>query len=217
MSSIRILLADDHDLFRAGIRALLERVTNVEVIGEVGNGRDALSFIESHSPDIVLMDILMPQLNGLDAAARATARFPSVHIIMLSMNSAEEYVLQSLRAGAVGYLLKNVSPAELELAVRAVGRGETFLSSAVSKHVMDAYLQRVGAQKSSLERLTQRQREVLQLVTEGHSTKSIARILELSVKTVEMHRSQLMESLDIHDLPGLVRYAVRVGLINPDT
>ncbi len=217
MNSIRILLADDHDLFRAGIRALLERVANVEVVGEVGTGREALAFIEGHPLDIVLMDILMPQLNGLDAAARASAKYPSVRIIMLSMNSAEEYVLQSLRAGAAGYLLKNVSPAELELAIRAVGRGETFLSSAVSKHVMDAYLQRVGGQKNSLERLTQRQREVLQLVTEGHSTKSIARLLELSIKTVEMHRSQLMTSLDIHDLPGLVRYAVRVGLINPDT
>lgn len=157
MNSIRILLADDHDLFRAGIRALLERVANVEVVGEVGTGREALAFIEGHPLDIVLMDILMPQLNGLDAAARASAKYPSVRIIMLSMNSAEEYVLQSLRAGAAGYLLKNVSPAELELAIRAVGRGETFLSSAVSKHVMDAYLQRVGGQKNSLERLTQRQ------------------------------------------------------------
>jgi DNA-binding NarL/FixJ family response regulator len=140
-----------------------------------------------------------------------------VRVIILSMNSAEEYVLQALRAGAVGYLLKNVTPLELELALRAVARGETFLSSAVSKHVMDAYLQRVGGQQTSLERLTQRQREVLQLVAEGHSSKATAKKLDLSIKTVEMHRSQLMTSLDIHDITGLVRYAVRVGLINADT
>ena len=216
MNPIRVLLADDHDLFRAGIRSLLEKVPDVEVVGESSTGREVLPFIEAQHPDVVLMDILMPELNGLDAAARVTAKFPSVRVIMLSMNSAEEHVLQALRAGAVGYLLKNVTPMELELAIKAVGRGETYLSSAVSRHVMEAYLQRAGVQKSSLERLTQRQREVLQLVTEGHSTKEIARRLELSIKTVEMHRSQLMATLDIHDIPGLVRYAIRVGLINPD-
>lgn len=216
MNPIRVLLADDHDLFRAGIRALLEKVADVEVVGEAGTGREALSFVEIHHPDVVLMDILMPELNGLDAAARVAAKFPNVRVIILSMNSAEEYVLQGLRAGASGYLLKNVTPVELELAIKAVARGETYLSSAVSRHVMDAYLQRVGGQKTSLERLTQRQREVLQLVTEGHSTKEIARMLDLSIKTVEMHRSQLMATLDIHDIPGLVRYAIRVGLINPD-
>lgn len=215
--SIRVLLVDDHELFRAGVRALLERVPDVEIVGEASTGRDALSFIEAHPPDIVLMDILMPQLNGLDAAARVAARFPTVRVIMLSMNSAEEYVLQSLRAGAAGYLLKNATPLELEGAIKAVARGETFLSTAISKHVMDAYLQRVGGNKTTLELLTKRQREVLQLVTEGHSTKSIAKILDLSVKTIEMHRSQLMSNLDIHDVPGLVRYAIRVGLINPDS
>jgi DNA-binding NarL/FixJ family response regulator len=217
MNPIRVLLADDHHLFRAGIRSLLEKVVDVEVVGEACTGREALTLIETLRPDVVLMDVLMPELNGIDATARVTAKFSNVRVIILSMNSAEEYVLQALRAGAVGYLLKNVTPLELELALRAVARGETFLSSAVSKHVMDAYLQRVGGQQTSLERLTQRQREVLQLVAEGHSSKATAKKLDLSIKTVEMHRSQLMTSLDIHDITGLVRYAVRVGLINADT
>ena len=163
MTPIRLLLADDHVLFRAGIRSLLEKVADVEVVGEVGTGRDAIAFIESQPLEVVLMDILMPAMNGLDATARIAANFQSVRVIMLSMNSAEEYVLQSLRAGAAGYLLKTVTFVELELAIKAVGRGETFLSSSVSKHVMEAYLQRVSGKQSSLELLTQRQREVLQL------------------------------------------------------
>ena len=216
MKQIRVLIADDHDLFRAGIRALLAKLADVEVIGEAGTGREALSLIQSCLPDVVLMDILMPELNGLDAAARVAAQFPSVRVIMLSMNAAEEYVLQAAPRGAVGYLLKNVSPGEVEMAIRAVGRGEIYLTSAVSKHVVDAYVERVGGQGRSSERLTPRQREVLQLVAEGNSTKQIARKLDLSVKTVEMHRTQLMSALDIHDIPGLVRYAIRIGLISAD-
>jgi DNA-binding NarL/FixJ family response regulator len=216
MKPIRVLLADDHDLFRAGIRSLLEKVEGVEVAGGAGDGREALRLVRACPPDIVLMDILMPELNGLDAAARVTAMFPQVRVIMLSMNAAEEYVLQALRAGAAGYLLKNVAPIELELAIKAVARGETYLSSAVSKPVMEGYVKRVGGHGDSLERLTPRQREVLQLVAEGGSTKQIANKLNLSAKTVEMHRSQLMAALDIHDIPGLVRYAIRVGLISAD-
>jgi DNA-binding NarL/FixJ family response regulator len=216
MKQIRVLIADDHDLFRAGIRSLLAKLADVEVIGEAGTGREALALVQSCLPDVVLMDILMPELNGLDAAARISAQFPSVRVIMLSMNAAEEYVLQALRAGASGYLLKNVSPGEVEMAIRAVGRGEIYLTSAVSKHVVDAYVERVGGQGQSRERLTPRQREVLQLVAEGNSTKEIARKLDLSIKTVEMHRTQLMSALDIHDIPGLVRYAIRVGLISTD-
>lgn len=216
MNPIRVLLADDHSLFRAGIRSLLNGVTDVEVVGEAGTGREALSVIEAQHPDVVLMDILMPELNGIDATARATAKFSNVRVIILSVTSAEEYVLQSLRAGAAGYLLKTVTPVELELAIKAVGRGETFLSSTISKHVMEAYVQGVAGHKNSLERLTQRQREVLQLVAEGHSSKAIAKKLVLSIKTVEMHRSLLMTSLDIHDITGLVRYAIRVGLVSPE-
>jgi DNA-binding NarL/FixJ family response regulator len=216
MNSIRVLLADDHDLFRAGIRSLLDNVADVEVIGEASSGREALRLIEADPPDVVLMDIMMPELNGLDAAARVAANFPDVRVIILSMNSAEEYVLQALRAGAAGYLLKTVSPRELESAIKTVSHGETFLGSAVSKSHVENYVGQVGGHGNSLARLTLRQREVLQLVAEGNRTKEIARKLDLSVKTIEMHRAQLMEALDIHDIPGLVRYAIRVGLITSD-
>ena len=216
MSSIRVLLADDHDLFRAGIRSLLRSFTDVEVVGEAANGREALHLIEANPPDVVLMDILMPELNGLDATARIASKFPDVRVIILSMNAAEEYVLQALRAGAAGYLLKTVSLIELELAIKAVSRGETYLSSALSKSVVEDYFNRATGHGNSIGRLTMRQREVLQLLAEGSRTKEIARKLDLSVKTIEMYRAQLMESLDIHDIPGLVRYAVRIGLITSD-
>jgi DNA-binding NarL/FixJ family response regulator len=215
---IRVLLADDHDLFRAGIRSLLENLAGIEVVAEAGSGREALRLCQTQQPDVALMDIMMPELNGLDAAARLAATSPNIRTIILSMNASEEYVLQALRRGAAGYLLKNISPSELEQAIREVARGETYLSPAVSKHVIAAYLQRVGggSETSSLERLTPRQREVLQLVAEGNTTKAIARKLDLSTKTVEMHRSQLMGALDIHDIAGLVRYAIRMGVITPD-
>jgi DNA-binding NarL/FixJ family response regulator len=216
MKTIRILLADDHDLFRAGILALLDNLDGIEVVAEAGNGREALRLCQAHHPDVALMDIMMPELNGLDATARLAAISPGTRTIILSMNAHEEYVLQALRAGAVGYLLKNISPRELEQAIRTVVRGETYLSPAISKHLIAAYLQRVGGEISSLERLTPRQREVLQLIAEGNTTKAIARKLDLGTKTVETHRAQLMEALDIHDIAGLVRYAIRMGVITPD-
>jgi DNA-binding NarL/FixJ family response regulator len=144
MRPIRVLLADDHDLVRAGIRALLQGLAGIEAVAEASNGREALALIEAHRPDVVLMDIMMPELNGLDATAQAAARFPEVRVVVLSMNASEEYVLQALRAGAAGYLLKNISPVELEQAIRAVARGESFLSPAISRHVIAAYLQRTG-------------------------------------------------------------------------
>jgi len=214
---IRVLLADDHRLFRAGIRSLLQGLDDIEVVAEASNGREAPVLCKKHRPDVALMDVIMPQLNGLDAAARLPAIAPQTRAIILSMNANEEYVLQALRCGAAGYLLKNISPSELEVAIRAVARGETYLSSAISKHVIAAYLERVGSETTGqFERLTPRQREVLQLVAEGSTTKEIAQILKLSVKTVEMHRTQLMAALDIHDIAGLVRYAIRTGLIDPD-
>jgi DNA-binding NarL/FixJ family response regulator len=216
MKTIRILLADDHDLFRAGIRALLEDLVGIEVVAEAGNGREALRLCKAHQPDVALMDIMMPELNGLDATARLAMISPGTRTIILSMNAHEEYVLQALRAGAVGYLLKNISPTELEQAIRTVVRGETYLSPAISKHLIAAYLQRAGGETSSLERLTARQREVLQLIAEGNTTKAIARKLDLGPKTVETHRTQLMDALDIHDIAGLVRYAIRMGVITPD-
>jgi DNA-binding NarL/FixJ family response regulator len=216
MKPIRVLLAEDHALVRAGFRALLENLPGIQVVAEAGDGREALHLIETHRPDVVLMDITMPGLNGLGAAARVANEFPYVHVIILSMHANEEYVLQALRAGAAGYLLKDAGPTELELAVTAVARGETYLSPPVSKHVIADYVRRVGDESSSLVQLTPRQREVLQLIAEGHTTREIARILDVSVKTAETHRAQLMERLDIHDIAGLVRYAIRVGLVSPE-
>jgi DNA-binding NarL/FixJ family response regulator len=216
MTMIRVLLTEDHTIVRAGIRALLENLEGVEVVGEAGDGREALRLVEIHQPDIVLMDIAMSGLNGLEATMRMSKEFPDVRVIILSMHASEEYVLQALRAGASGYLLKDAGTAELELAIRSVGRDETYLSPAVSKHVVADYVRRVGGEPSSLERLTRRQREILQLVAEGQSTQEIAQMLSISVKTVESHRAQLMERLDIHDVAGLVRYAIRVGLVTPN-
>jgi DNA-binding NarL/FixJ family response regulator len=213
MKFIRILLADDHTLVRAGIRSLIQALPGIQVVAEAGDGREALSLIETHQPDVALLDIAMPGLNGLEVAAQVADNFPFVRVMILSMHATEEYVLRALRAGAVGYLLKDADTAELELAINAVTRGETYLSPAVSKHVTE-YVRRVGEEAhSTLERLTPRQREVLQLVAEGHTTQEIARIMNVSSKTVETHRTQLMERLDIHDIAGLVRYAVREGLV----
>jgi DNA-binding NarL/FixJ family response regulator len=213
MKSIRVLLADDHTLVRAGIRSLVQALSGIQVVAEAGDGRETLSLIETHQPDVALLDIAMPGLNGLEVAAQVADNFPFVRVIILSMHATEEYVLRALRAGASGYLLKDADTSELELAIKAVTRGETYLSPAVSKHVTE-YVRRVGEEApSTLERLTPRQREVLQLVAEGYTTQEIARMLNLSVKTVETHRTQLMERLDIHDIAGLVRYAVREGLV----
>jgi len=186
------------------------------VVGETGDGREALHFIERDQPDVVLMDISMPGLNGLEAAAQVVNEYPNVRVIILSMHADEEYVLQALRAGAAGYLLKDSDAAELELAITAVVRGETYLSPQVSKHVIADYLRLVGSESGAHEQLTPRQREVLQLIAEGHTTKQIAQILSVSEKTAMTHRAQLMERLDIHDIAGLVRYAIRIGLVSSD-
>ncbi len=213
---IRVLLADNHTLVRAGLRALLQNIEGIQVVAEAGNGREALHLIAVHQPDLVLMDIAMPEMNGLEATAQVVKDFPQVRVIILSMHANEEYVLQALRTGAIGYVLKDAGISELELAVRASVRGETYLSPAVSKHVVADYVRRVGGESSSLEQLTSRQREILQLIAEGRTTKEIADLLYISVKTVETHRMQLMKRLDIHDVAGLVRYAIRMGLVLPD-
>jgi DNA-binding NarL/FixJ family response regulator len=216
MKTIRILLVDDHTLVRAGFRSLLRDIGEVEVVAEAADGREALQRLAEQEVDLVLMDVLMPELNGLDATARIAGTYPQVRVIILSMNPNEEYVLQALRAGAAGYLLKDASPAELEQAIRAVARGETYLTTAVAKHVIAGILHKSGA-AGSLERLTPRQREVLQLIAEGNTTKKMAEKLGISVKTAEAHRIQLMEALDIHDIAGLVRYAIRMGVVAPDS
>jgi DNA-binding NarL/FixJ family response regulator len=224
--SVRVLLADDHALVRAGFRMLLDNLESVQVVAEADDGRRALELVKEHQPDIVFMDVAMPGLNGLEAASQLAEAYPHVRVIILSMHANEEYVLRALRAGAAGYLLKDSGPQELELAIAAVTHGETYLSPPVSRLVTD-YIRRTGdtiadttadtePETTSLDRLTPRQREILQLIAEGHSTKEAARILGISVKTAETHRTRLMEHLDIRDITGLVRYAIRVGLVTTD-
>lgn len=216
MKPVRVVLCEDHTLVRAGISALLSSFRDVEVAGEAGDGREGIALVKKQKPDVVLMDIAMPGLNGLQATARLTKDYPTVKVIVLSMYSNEEYVLQALRAGASGYLLKESATAELRLALDTVARGETYLSPSISKTVIDDYLGRVEASKNPLDKLTPRQREILQLIVEGNSTRKIAEILHVSAKTVETHRAQLQERLGIFDVPGLVRFAIRVGMISPD-
>jgi DNA-binding NarL/FixJ family response regulator len=216
LTPLRIVIADDHALFRAGLRALLREMPGAQVIAEAGNGDDAVALARQHRPDVIVMDISMKGLNGLDAAARIKTSAPAVRVIVLSMHDTEDYVAQALRAGASAYLLKDSAEPELELALSAVMRGEIYLSPRVSKPVVDAYVRRSGADGSPLPALTARQREILQLIAEGHSTKRIAGKLSVSVKTIDAHRAQIMERLQIHDVPGLVRYAIRNGLVSLD-
>ena len=214
--TLRVLLADDHALFRAGLRALLQSLQGVQVVGEAGNGHDAILLVEREQPDLVLMDIAIPDLTGLEATARITKTRPRVKVVILSMHANEEYVRQALRAGASGYLLKGAEPSELELALKAVMRGDTYLTPGVSKKMVDEYLKQDSAAAKG-GALSPRQREVLKLIAEGRSTKEIAGTLDLSVKTVEGHRAELMRRLDIHDVAGLVRHAIRIGLVQVDS
>jgi len=215
MTLIRVVLADDHALVRAGIRALLAGIAGIEVVGEAQNGHEIIELVDKLRPRLVLMDIAMPGLNGLEATTRIVKNHPGTAVIILSMHAGEEYALQALKAGASGYLLKDADLAELELGISAVARGETYLSPVVSKHLVADYRRRAAGQEQvdPLERLSSRHREVLQLIAEGNTTKDIAVKLKLSVKTVETHRAQLMDRLDIHDVAGLVRFAIRSGLI----
>jgi DNA-binding NarL/FixJ family response regulator len=212
--AIRVVLAEDHTLVRAGIRSLLAELSWVEVVGEAADGRETIRLVSEVRPQVVLMDITMAGLNGLDATERIVREFPDTRVIILSMHANEEYVRRALLVGAAGYVLKDAEKAELELALKSVARGGTYLSPSVSRPLVSDYTERAGRQ--SLERLTARQREILQLIAEGNSTKDIARDLGLSIKTVETHRAQLMARLDIHDIAGLVRYAIRAGIASSE-
>jgi len=215
MKKTRVLLADDHTLMRAGMRVLLDDMAGYEVVAEAGDGDEALELLRQHRPDVVLMDIDMKRMNGLEAMATAKREFPNLHVIMLSMHAEKQYVMQALRDGASGYLLKDAATVELELALNVVMRGDVYLSPGVSKQVAEGFVR--GAQSvDPVASLTPRQREILTLIAEGHNTKEIAFRLGLSAKTVEAHRTQLMERLDIHDIAGLVRFTIRVGLIKLD-
>jgi DNA-binding NarL/FixJ family response regulator len=194
---------------------LLEKLDGVEVVGEVRDGAAAVEAVVSLEPDVVLMDIAMPGLNGLDAAARLKKKCPGVRVIMLSMYATEPHLQQALKVGAVGYLLKDAERSELELAIQTVMQGGTYLTPAIARFAVDVFRQRSEGELGPLQQLTPRQREILQLIAEGHTTKDIAQRLNLGVRTVETHRADLMARLGIHDIPGLVRLAIRAGLVNP--
>src|SRR5215475_1222414 len=213
---IRVLLADDHKLVRAGFRAMLDSLGGMEIVGETGDGREALELIRTQHPDVALLDITMPGLTGIEVAMRVVYEAPNVRVIILSMHTSEDYIARAVRAGVSGYLLKNADPVELELALRAAMNQEMYFSPTVSKQLVEDYARRLSAETGTGEVLTPRQREILQLIAEGNATKDIATTLDLSVKTVETHRKDLMERLGIHDIPGLVRYAIRQGIIKAD-
>jgi DNA-binding NarL/FixJ family response regulator len=211
---IRIVLADDHPIVRAGIRAELEKIPGALVAGEATDGREAIELVRRIRPGIIFMDISMRGLNGLEATSRITKEFPEVRVIILSMHQNEEYFWQALKAGASGYLLKKAATTELRAAIQRVASGEIYLTKEISSRLLKKLpLHQIAHQKTPLERLSERQREILQLIAEGQTTKAIALVLKLSPKTVEYHRSKLMERLNIFDVPGLVRFALQSGLI----
>jgi DNA-binding NarL/FixJ family response regulator len=214
MKPIRVLIVDDHALLRAGLRGLLAGLEGVEVVGEAADGLKALELVEALRPDILMTDIAMPGLDGLGLTAAVAGVSTQTRVIILSMHTEWAYADKAVRSGAAGYLVKDSGTAEIELAVRAVARGETYLSPAVSKHVVAGYARMAEAQAADSDPLTPRQREVLKLIAEGLTTKAIARRLDISAKTADTHRVQLMERLDIHDIAGLVRYAIRTGLVD---
>jgi DNA-binding NarL/FixJ family response regulator len=214
---VKVLLADDHTLVRKGIRALLEAIPDVEVVAETADGREALELIDRHRPDVALLDITMPGLNGLEVAARAAKASPKTRVVILSMHAGEAYVAQALRAGVAGYLLKDAADDELALALKAVARGDVYLSPQISRQLVDRYTKAASTEPDPLAGLTSRQREILQLVAEGRSSKEIASLLNVSIKTVESHRGQIMERIGVHDVTALVRFAIRVGLVSPES
>lgn len=214
MNKISVLLAEDHAIVRKGLRSLLAAEVGIEVVGEAEDGREAIEKASKLRPDVVVMDITMPGLNGLEATRQIKHRLPEVQVVVLTMHTAEEYIFQILRAGASGYVVKRAAPSELISAVRAAYRGESFLSPSVSRTVIEEYVRKAEAlaKEDSYEELTPREREVLQLIAEGHSNRGIAELLCLSVKTVQSHRANLMRKLDIYTTAELTQYAIRKGV-----
>ena len=209
MNPTRVLLADDHALVRAGIRALIDMIDGVEVVAEAGDGSEALRQIEKFLPDVVLLDITMPGMSGFEVLKQINVRFPDARVIILTMHQAREYAIQALRAGAAGFIPKSAAAAELKQAIETVTEGKTYISKETAQHP----LPQTDQTPALLQKLTARQKQILMMIAEGQSTKQIASNLNISVKTVETHRSQLSERLNIHDVAGLVRFAIRTGLI----
>lgn len=216
MKKLRILLADDHVVMRTGLRALLERQSNLEVVGESENGRDAINLVSSVQPDVVVMDVGMPVLNGIEATKTIVAEHPTVAVVILSMHADESYVMRALKAGARGYLLKDSAPADLLSAIQAVSQNKSFFSPKVSRILAEDYV-RILKQKGgvdSYDLLTTREREILQLIVEGNANKEIATTLNISPYTVETHRKHILEKLNLHNPAELILYAVRKGIIS---
>jgi len=216
LHTVRLLVVDDHELVRAGICGLCRQLPFVEAVAEATDGCEVVDAARECRPDIVLMDISMKTLNGIDATVQLKREFPDVHVIMLSMYSGERWVLGALQAGAAGYLIKDSSVNELELAFNAVMQGEVYLSPAISKQLVQSYMQFAKTGVRTCGTLTPRQCQILKLIAEGNNSKGIAIKLGVSSKTVDVHRAQIMSRLGIRDVPGLVRYAMRMGLISPE-
>lgn len=216
MTTVRVLLADDHGIVRRGLHYLLERSPGFEVIGEAGDGREAVRLAEELNPDVIVMDIAMPNLNGIDATAQIVRRRPETGVIILSMHSDETYLVRALSAGAKGYLLKDSAEADLIRAVQAVSQGRPFFSPVIAQTLLEDYMRRLQQQnlKDSYDLLTDREKEVLQLLAEGKSNKEVASLLSLSLYTVETHRSNLMQKLNLHSTAEIVLYAVRKKIIS---
>lgn len=215
MPKTRLALIDDHQIVRDGLKALLQKLEHCEVIAEGGSGEDALELATNPDIQVFLMDIAMPGISGLDAAARISEMRPDARIIMLSMHATADYVQRALQVGASGYMLKNMAPSELESAIVKVAAGGQYLSPAIAETLNESGSE-ANADDAGINSLTARQREILRLLAEGMSTRDIAALLAISAKTVETHRSQLMQKLDIFDVPGLVKYAIRHGLVSVD-
>jgi two-component system, NarL family, response regulator NreC len=216
MSQTRIALADDHAVMRTGLRLVLERQPDFTVIGEASDGREAVALVQKEAPDVLVMDIGMPNLNGIEAARQVAAASPQVSVVILSMHSDESYVLRALKAGARAYLLKESAESDLIAAIRAVRAGKAFFSPAVSRMLVEDYVRQLQDRdiEDSYELLTTREREILQLIAEGKSNKDVAAVLNLSLYTIETHRGNLMEKLGLHTVPELILYAVRKGVIS---
>jgi two-component system response regulator NreC len=216
MKKIRLLVADDHKIFRQGIKKLLEEEPDLQVVGEAADGRDTVKKATELKPDLVLMDIAMANLNGLEATKQIKKVLPEIKVIMVTMHKNEEYVLQSFQAGASGYILKEGAVEELVSAIRSIHQDKSFLSPTVSKTLVDAYLRKMetGKTETPFDLLTDREREVLQLIAEGYSNREVAKQLFISVKTVEAHRAHIMQKLNIHDIAKLVKYAIQKGLVD---
>jgi two-component system response regulator NreC len=213
---IRILLADDHTVVRKGLRLLVESEPGFTVIGDAANGREAVALAETHRPDVIVMDVAMPILNGIEAARQITGKLPSTSVVFLSMHSDESYVLKALKAGARAYLLKDSAEHDLINAIKAVSEGKAFFSPAISKMLVEDYVRQMQAHnvEDTYELLTTREREVLQLLGEGRSNKEVATILELSLHTVETHRSNILQKLNLHTGAELILYAIRKGVVS---